>query len=53
MLFFLIGWSALIAGIVIISLAFMQYFVAGRLASVQKLCAVSALSVVRSFFIII
>ena len=41
MLFFLIGWSALLAGSVIILLAFLQYFVAGRLAAVQKVCAVS------------
>jgi len=41
MLFFLIGWSALLAGAIIIILAVVQYFVAGRLAAVQKRCAVS------------
>jgi len=41
MLFFLIGWSALLAGAIILILAVVQYFVAGRLAAVQKRCAVS------------
>jgi len=41
MLWFLIGWSALIAGSIIIILAVVQYFVAGRLAAMQKRCAVS------------
>jgi len=41
MLFYLIGWSALIAGSVIIVLAIVQYFVACRLAAMQKRCAVS------------
>jgi len=43
MLFLLIGWSALIAGCVIILLAFVQYFVAGSLSAVQKRCSVSCI----------
>jgi len=41
MLYLFIGWSALLAGLVSILLAFVQYFVASRLAAVQKRCAVS------------
>jgi len=51
MLFLLIGWSALIAGCIIILLAFVQYFVASSLSAVQKRCSVSV-STCFSLFII-
>ena len=48
MLFYLIGWSALIAGAVIILLSLLQYFVTSSLAAVQKRCAVSSFDFLRS-----
>jgi len=51
MLFLLIGWSALIAGCVIILLAFVQYFVAGSLSAVQKRCSVSFFACFSLFII--
>jgi len=52
MLYVFIGWSALLAGSVILLLAFVQYFVASRLAAAQKRCAVSSSSLLAIFCLI-